>query len=88
MSDSVDTPTPDAPQPGLTIADLIMVAQIVQRGAGAGIFKADELKGIGDFYDRLIKFLETSGAIVRSQQTQTAPAADTTAAPETVAQGE
>ena len=87
MSDSVDTSAPAAPQPGLTIADLIMVAQIVQRGASAGIFKADELKGIGDFYDRLIKFLETSGAIVRPQ-TQTAPAADTPAAPETVAQGE
>lgn len=87
MSDSVDTPTPAAPQPGLTIADLIMVAQIVQRGASAGLFKADELKGIGDFYDRLIKFLETSGAIVRSQ-TAAEPAANPPAAPETVAQGE
>lgn len=82
MSDSVDT---SAAAPTLTIADLIMVAQMVQRGATAGLFKADELKGVGDFYDRLLKFLESSGAIKREQAQ--APA-EPTAAPETVAQGE
>jgi hypothetical protein len=54
-----------------------MTAQIVQRGANAGIFKAEELKSIGDFYERLIKFLESSGAIARSQQ----PAEETAPAP-------
>jgi len=86
MSETTQTPQPAA-QPGLTIADLIMVAQIVQRGASAGIFKADELKGIGDFYDRLIKFLEVSGAITRPQQ-ENSQDAQPTVAPETVAQGE
>jgi hypothetical protein len=81
MSETTDTQTapaeaPATQAPGLTIADLVMTAQIVQRGANAGLFKAEELKGIGDFYERLIKFLETSGAIVRAQPTaeETAPA--------------
>lgn len=80
MSDTVENTVPEQPQPqpGLTIADLIMVAQIVQRGATAGMFKADELKGVGDFYDRLIKFLETAGAIVRPE-VNTPPAAEETA---------
>lgn len=73
MSDSVEIAAPEQPQqPGLTIADLILVAQVFQRGATAGLFKAEELKGIGDFYDRLIKFLETAGALVRKEQTGSA----------------
>lgn len=74
MSDSVEnvSPQPAQPQPGLTIADLILVAQVVQRGASAGIFKADELKGIGDFYDRLIKFLYDAGAITKPAQSESA----------------
>ena len=74
MSDSVEnvSPQPAQPQPGLTIADLILVAQVVQRGATAGLFKAEELKGIGDFYDRLIKFLFEAGAITKPETKETA----------------
>ncbi len=83
MSETVENTLPEQPQAqsGLTIADLIMVAQVVQRGASAGIFKADEFKSIGDFYDRLIKFLDTAGAIVRQDAAQPA-------APESAPQGE
>jgi len=59
--------------PSLTVSDLVMTAQIIQRAAQAGIFKAEELKGVGDYYDRLIKFLESSGAISRAQAPTTAP---------------
>ena len=55
---------------GLTIGDLVITAQVIQRAAGAGIFKAEEFKTIGDFYDRLIKFLESSGAISRQPVAQ------------------
>jgi hypothetical protein len=80
MSETVESqPAPqastaDTAPAGLTLADLILSAQIVQRGASAGIFKADELKSIGDYYDRLIKFLESSGAISRTPVNQEQPA--------------
>ena len=84
MSETIESPpAPEAPAPapaGLTLADLVLAAQIVQRGATAGIFKADELKAIGDYYDRLIKFLESSGAISR-QPAQAQPAQEPEAAP-------
>lgn len=78
MSESAETsiqPTPEAQAPGLTIGDLVLSAQILQRAAGAGLFKAEELKAVGDYYERLIKFLESSGAITRTQQNtpQTGP---------------
>ena len=54
--------------PNLTIADLILTAQIIQAAAPKGLFKAEELKVVGDFYERLIGFLESSGAIQRPGQ--------------------
>ena len=69
MSETVESqPAPEAPAAspaGLTIADLVLSAQIVQKGASAGLFKAEELKVVGDYYDRLITFLESSGAVSR-----------------------
>ena len=56
-----------APTPQLTIADLVLSAQIVQAAASKGVFRAEELKTVGDYYDRLIRFLEASGAITRPQ---------------------
>jgi hypothetical protein len=61
-------PTPEAPAASpanLNIGDLVLSAQIVQRAASAGVFKAEELKVVGDYYDRLVTFLESSGAITR-----------------------
>ena len=51
--------------PNLTIADLILTAQIIQAAAPKGLFKAEELKVVGDFYERLVGFLESTGAIQR-----------------------
>lgn len=51
--------------PNLTIADLILTAQIIQAAAPKGVFKAEELKVVGDFYERLVGFLESTGAIQR-----------------------
>lgn len=52
--------------PGLTVSDLVMTAQLIQRAAQAGLFKAEELKPVGDFYERLLRFLEANGAISRT----------------------
>ena len=67
--------TEAAPQaPSLTIADLVLTAQIIQAAAGKGVFRAEEMKTVGDYYDRLISFLESSGAITKNQSAEAAPA--------------
>lgn len=72
MPEASTEATPQAPS--LTIADLVLTAQIIQAAAGKGVFRAEELKTIGDYYDRLISFLESSGAITKNQSADSAPA--------------
>jgi hypothetical protein len=72
--------------PNLTIADLILTAQIIQAAANKAVFRAEEFKAVGDFYERLIGFLESSGAIQRSPTVEAA--VQETAAQETAAQEE
>lgn len=69
-----DTPveqTPnDAPQteqPSLNLQDLILVAQIIQISSQRGTFKADELANVGTLYNKLIAFLQSTGAITPAQ---------------------
>jgi hypothetical protein len=56
-----------APAPGLTLQDLLLVAQIIQLTTQRGAFKAEELTQIGSFYDKLIAFLQSTGAIAPAQ---------------------
>jgi hypothetical protein len=52
-----------APAPGMTLQDLVLVAQIIQLSSQRGAFRADELKQIGGLYEKLIAFLQSTGAI-------------------------
>jgi hypothetical protein len=47
----------------LTVTDLTLTLQVIQVATSRGAFKADELTAIGGLYDRIFKFLESSGAI-------------------------
>ena len=67
-----------APSPNLTIGDLVLTAQIIQVAASKGVFKAEELRPVGDFYDRLVTFLEASGAITKTPAAAQEPAAQPT----------
>ena len=49
--------------PNLSLQDLLLVAQIIQVATQRGTFKAEELSNIGGLYDRLIAFLNATGAI-------------------------
>lgn len=66
MSESTTEQTAQQTPPGITVGDLVLSAQIVQRSATAGVFRAEELKAVGEYYDRLIKFLESTGALQRA----------------------
>lgn len=63
--------------PNLTIGDLVLTAQIIQAAAGKGVFKAEELRPVGDFYERLVSFLEASGAVQRTPPEAPAAATET-----------
>ena len=52
--------------PGLTLQDLISVAQIIQITSQRGVWRAEELAGVGTLYNKVVAFLEASGAISRN----------------------
>ena len=56
-------PQQESPSPSLTLQDLILVAQIIQVSSTRGAFKADELANVGELYNKLIAFLQSTGAL-------------------------
>lgn len=54
---------PQQEQPSLTLQDLILVAQIIQISSQRGTFKADELANVGTLYNKLVAFLQSTGAV-------------------------
>lgn len=80
MSDqtTVETPVADATPPvQLQLQDLLLAAQVVQLASQRGAIKAEEMEAVGGLYNRLVTFLQVSGAL-----TPAAPAeepAETTA---------
>jgi hypothetical protein len=59
--------TAQQPQgPSLSLQDLILVAQIIQLTTQRGAFKAEELQNVGALYNKLVSFLEASGAVSRT----------------------
>lgn len=62
---------PQQEQPSLNLQDLILVAQIIQISSQRGTFKADELANVGTLYNKLIAFLQSTGALTpATEQTE------------------
>lgn len=55
----------DTSAPSLTLQDLVTVAQVIQITSQRGAFRAEELANVGTLYNKLVAFLESSGAISR-----------------------
>jgi hypothetical protein len=55
--------TAQQPAPSLTLQDLVLVAQIIQLTTQRGAFKAEELADVGGLYNKLIAFLQSTGAL-------------------------
>lgn len=53
----------EQPQVGLTLQDLLLVSQIIQLCNSRGAFRVEELQAVGTLYNKLIAFLEQTGAI-------------------------
>lgn len=57
------TPT----QPQLNLNDLIFVLQVFQMASNRGAFKPEEFTAIGGCYERIFAFLESQGAVKKSE---------------------
>lgn len=69
MENQTDTTTPEAESaPSLGLQDLVLMAQIIQLATSRASWKPDELSTVGNLYDRLMSFLESSGAVKKSDQ--------------------
>jgi len=67
ITESVEqTTTADQTATGLTIQDLTLTLQVVNLAASRGAFKGEEMSAVGGLHDRIFKFLESVGAITRT----------------------
>ena len=62
------TQTPDAPS--LSLSDLVLLLNLVRVTAERGAIKAEEMSAVGTVHDKLLKFLQASGAISTQQPPQ------------------
>jgi hypothetical protein len=58
------------PAPSLTLQDLVLVAQIIQLTTQRGAFKAEELADVGGLYNKLVTFLQSTGALTPAASTE------------------
>lgn len=62
---------PDAPS--LAITDLVLMLNIIRVTAERGAIKAEEMSAAGAIYEKLLKFLQASGAISTQQPVDSTP---------------
>lgn len=67
----------EKPTANLSIQDLLLVAQTIQTVAQRGAFRAEEMTNIGGLYERIVAFLQASGALKPMEADPEAPAEDT-----------
>jgi hypothetical protein len=58
--------TPAVEAPNLALSDLVLLLNLIRITSERGAIKADELTAVGAVYDKLLAFLEASGAIERT----------------------
>jgi hypothetical protein len=58
--------TEQSQAPSVSLQDLILVAQIIQPTSQRGAFRAEELANVGTLYNKLVAFLESTGAVSRT----------------------
>ena len=77
MPETANAPISDATPPTgatLSVADLKMMARVIQVGSQRGSFKAEELVTVGGLYEKIIGFLKATGNL--DPAPEEAPAAD------------
>lgn len=55
-------------RPNITLNDIASVVEILRVVTERGVWKVGELSGVGQLYDRLVKFLESAGVQVNQPE--------------------
>jgi hypothetical protein len=79
---TVDATTEAQPPVQLQLQDLLLAAQVVQLASQRGAIKAEEMEAVGGLYNRLVTFLQVSGALTPATPAE-APAETTAETPAT-----
>lgn len=54
--------------PSLALSDLVLLLNLIRASAERGAIRAEEMSEVGAVYQKLVKFLEASGALTPKQQ--------------------
>ncbi len=65
--DTVETQQPAPVQ--LQLSDLLLCAQVIQLASARGAVKPEEFTQVGGLYERLVTFLQASGALSQAEAT-------------------
>jgi hypothetical protein len=60
-------PTQAPEAPSLSLSDLVLLLNLVRVTAERGAIKAEEMAAVGTVHDKLLNFLQASGAISTQQ---------------------
>lgn len=69
MSDQTTTQEQAPAQVQLQLADLLLAAQVIQLASQRGAIKPEEMTQVGGLYERLVTFLQASGALTPKTET-------------------
>jgi hypothetical protein len=62
-----NTPAQEQAPIGLSLNDLVTVVQVIQLSSQRGAFRAEELSDVGALYNKLVTFLQASGALAKPE---------------------
>jgi len=74
MSDQTTQPEQTQEPVQLKIADLLVAAQVIQLASARGAIRAEEMEQVGAVYNRMLQFLQASGALTPANASTETPA--------------
>ena len=77
---TVETAVPQTQPVQLQLQDILAAAQCIQLASSRGAFKTEEFTQVGGVYERLVGFLQASGALQPAESAGETPADQSPAA--------
>lgn len=74
MDQETQTQSPEQETPSLALSDLVLLFNVVKIAADRGAIKAEEMSAVGTVYEKLGKFLQSSGVFNQPAPAPAAPA--------------
>lgn len=80
VEQATETAAPAAQPVQLQLQDILAAAQCIQLASSRGAFKTEEFTQVGGVYERLVGFLQASGALQPAESAGETPAGQSPAA--------